>query len=59
MDRSRYIPSPKVDGAVVEWALHPPDQRVAVPGGARAFLGLVRVGRGVRGAWGVAAQGGA
>jgi len=41
IDRKKYIPSPKVHGAVVEFNLKSAEERVSVPG-ERAFLSLVK-----------------
>ena len=47
IDRRKYLPAPKVHGAVVRFALTPPAERLAVPSEAE-FVRLVRdgVGRG-------------
>lgn len=44
IDRRKYLPAPKVDGAVVAFDLLAPRQRLAVPSEAQ-FLKLVRAGR--------------
>lgn len=43
IDRRKYHPSPKVNGAVVRFALTPPSQRLAVPS-EPDFLKLVSRG---------------
>jgi hypothetical protein len=43
IERTKYLPAPKVHGAVVEFALLPPEQRLAVPSEA-GFLKLVGTG---------------
>ena len=41
IDRKKYVPSPKVHGAVVEFRLRKPEERLAVPD-ERTFISLVK-----------------
>ena len=43
IDRAKYTPVPKVDGAVVEILLKPPSERLSVPS-EKDFVSLVKKG---------------